>query len=258
MKNSEEIQSKFSNEFNMYYGHGIGINDSNKIESIFKNGLRCSHNQLEFTTIPFGQGSSTLFEENKKEMNNWKHKKSKQIIIVSLPLKYHLLDIVGTPLYGRRQAAFYYSVSQEQANELGIPSGLYLKPEFVMGVYNAEQEEFISNNRYYENLNEKEQEDLKSVVKEKYISILKESGFTFSEYAQVLQTSNITNPLTEDEIKEYDKEVFDSSMLERQLFQMADSGKLSDFHETTDAILNDAQQEKIEKSFEGWLVDDEW
>lgn len=258
MKNIIELESKFSNESNAYYGHGTGANNPEIIESIFKNGLRCSHEQLDFTTIPFGQGSTTLFEESKEEMNNWKHKGSKQIIIASLPLEYHLLDIIGTPLYGKRQAAFYYSVLQEQSSKLGISPGLYLKPEFVMGVYNANQEDFISNERYYENLPEEEQVKLMNEIKKQYINVLKESGFTFSEYAQILQVSNMKNPLTEDEIKEYDKEVFDSEMLEKQLSQMVDDVKFSDFNETANAILNDAQKEQIEGSFEGWSIDDEW
>lgn len=258
MRNIIEIESKFSNEFNAYYGHGTGSNNPEKIESIFKNGLRCSHEQLDFTTIPFGQGSPTLFEENKEEMNNWQHKDSKQIIIASLPLEYHHLDVMGTPLYGKRQAAFYYFVSQEQSNELGISPGLYLKPEFIMGVYDANQKDFIYNERYYENLPEEEQEKLMDEIKKQYINILKESGFTFSEYAEILQVSNMKNPLTEEEIKEYDKEVFDSQMLEKQLSQIANNTKSSDFNETANAILNDAQKEQLESSLEGWSVDDEW
>lgn len=258
MKNIVEIENKFSNESNAYYGHGTGSNNPEIIESIFKNGLRCSHEQLDFTTILFGQGSSTLFKENEEKMNEWQHKESKQIIIASLPLEYHLLDAIGTPLYGKRQAAFYYSISQEQSYELGISPGLYLKPEFVMGVYDANQKDFISNERYYENLQEKEQEKLMNEIKKQYINILKDSEFTFSEYAQILQASNIKNPLTEDEIKECDKEISDSKMLEKQLSQMADNVKLSDFNETANAILKDAQKEQETASLEGASIDDEW
>lgn len=83
--NKSEIIQIFNNEKNNYYGHGIGQETPGKINSIFNNGLRCSHESLYFTTKSFGRGSNSLFEEQKEKMDNWDHKDSKQIIIVSLP-----------------------------------------------------------------------------------------------------------------------------------------------------------------------------
>ena len=98
--NDEEIKNKFSNESNVYYAHGIGDNNPQIVESIFNNGLRCSHDQLYFTTVTLGSGSSTLFEDNEELINNWPHKDSKQIIIASLPQKFHLLDTDTTNYRG--------------------------------------------------------------------------------------------------------------------------------------------------------------
>lgn len=51
-----DIGKYFSNEENSYYGHGIGGGDENTVQSILKNGLRCSHEQLAYTTVEFRRG----------------------------------------------------------------------------------------------------------------------------------------------------------------------------------------------------------
>ncbi len=253
MKESE-IKSKFCNERNVYYGHGIGPDNEKVVKLIFENGLRCSHEQLYFTTECFGQGEPTLFEESVEEMNHWEHKDSKQIIIASLPLAYHLLEVRGTPLYGKRQAAFYHFISPEQSDKSGISSGFYLKPEFVMGVYDANQKDFISNEKYYENLPEKEQNNLMNEVKKKYIDILMESGFSFSEYSQFLEVSNIKNPLTKEEIEEGDK-ILDFQKAKQQVRKVTENLKISDFDKTTQQMKNQIQENPLTKEVS---IDDEW
>lgn len=73
----EEIKEKFNNSSNMYYGHGMGAYSEDKKLSIFENGLRCSHDQLYFTTITLGKGAQTLFEEKEELLNNWEHERFK-------------------------------------------------------------------------------------------------------------------------------------------------------------------------------------
>lgn len=153
----KDIKKEFANQANQYYAHGIGAYDENIIKSIFENGLRCSHNELYWTVLEFGKGSDTLFEENEELLDNWEHKGSKHIMIASLPEVFHLLDVKGTPLFQKRHAAFYNTISPEEASQLGISPGLYLKPEFIRGMYDANKKDFIENDRYYENLPEQEQ-----------------------------------------------------------------------------------------------------
>lgn len=201
-----EIRNKFKNSSNCYYGHGIGAYDEKKMKSIFDNGLRCSHEQLYFTTIALGLGSENLFDENSDLLNNWEHKDSRQIIIASVPIKYNLLDITGTDLYGMGQAAFYNEISQDEAQKLNIAPGYYLRPEFVLGMYDADKKEFVSNDNYYENLKQSEQDLLFYEIKNRYIKIIKEAGYSLKEYGEILDSINWENPLTSEEILQIDSD----------------------------------------------------
>ena len=203
----KEIENKFANEGNQYYAHGIGAYDKNVIKSIFENGLRCSHNELYWTVLEFGKGSDSLFREKEAIMNNWEHKDSKHIMIASLPEVFHLLDVKGTALFQKRHAAFYNNISPEEASKLGISPGLYLKPEFIMGMYDAEKKDFVVNDRYYENLPEKEQRKVLEDVKKQYIDIISNSDWTLAEYAQILEDIGIECPLTPEEISNDGKEI---------------------------------------------------
>ncbi len=260
--NKEDISSSFNNTGNVYYGHGIGADSQEVIDSIFENGLRCSHEQLYFTTIALGEGSDRLFEKTEETMNNWKHKDSKQIIIASLPKEYHLLAPMGTVLYGKGQAAFYNYFSQDEASKLGIASGYYLKPEFVSGVYDANTHSFTSNEKYYENLPSQEQKKIFEEVKRQYIDLLKGGPWTLEEYAEILKrTSGTQIPLTPEEIATADKEVFEAKKLEEQLQRIAEKSKQSDFKDATSEIRTEAQQQGIENeeeiyTDEGWSMDD--
>lgn len=203
----KEIENKFANEGNQYYAHGIGAYDKNVIKSIFENGLRCSHNELYWTVLEFGKGSDSLFREKEALMNNWEHKGSKHIMIASLPEVFHLLDVKGTALFQKRHAAFYNNISPEEASKLGISPGLYLKPEFIMGMYDAEKKDFVVNDRYYENLPEEEQRKILEDVKKQYIDIISNSDWTLAEYAQILEDIGIECPLTPEEISNDGKEI---------------------------------------------------
>lgn len=203
----KDIEKKFANQVNQYYAHGIGVYDEKVIKSIFENGLRCSHNELYWTVLEFGNGSDTLFKEKEELLNNWEHKGSKHIIIASLPGVFLLLDVKGTPLFQKRHAAFYNNISQEEASKLGIAPGLYLRPEFIMGMYDANKKDFIVNDRYYENLPEQEQKRVLNEMKQQYIETIEHSGWTLEEYAQILNDVNIEFPLTQEQIFNRGQEV---------------------------------------------------
>lgn len=202
-----DIEKQFVNQVNQYYAHGIGEYDEKVIKSIFENGLRCSHNELYWTVVEFGKGSDTLFKEKQELLNNWEHKGSKHIMIASLPDAYHLLDVKGTPLFQKRHAAFLNNISQEQASKLGIAPGLYLKPEFIVGMYDANKKDFIENDRYYENLPEQEQKRVLDEIRQQYIETIEKSGWTLEEYAQVLKDVDMEIPLTQEEISNNGKEI---------------------------------------------------
>lgn len=202
-----DIEKQFVNQVNQYYAHGIGEYDEKVIKSIFENGLRCSHNELYWTVVEFGKGSDTLFKEKQELLNNWEHKGSKHIMIASLPDAYHLLDVKGTPLFQKRHAAFLNNISQEQASKLEIAPGLYLKPEFIVGMYDANKKDFIENDRYYENLPEQEQKRVLDEIRQQYIETIEKSGWTLEEYAQVLKDVDMEIPLTQEEISNNGKEI---------------------------------------------------
>lgn len=203
----KDIKKEFANQANQYYAHGIGAYDENIIKSIFENGLRCSHNELYWTVLEFGKGSDTLFEENEELLDNWEHKGSKHIMIASLPEVFHLLDVKGTPLFQKRHAAFYNTISPEEASQLGISPGLYLKPEFIRGMYDANKKDFIENDRYYENLPEQEQKRVLDEIKQQYIETIEKSGWTLEEYVQILEDIDMEFPLTQEEISNRGQEV---------------------------------------------------
>ncbi len=203
----KDIEKQFANQANQYYAHGIGAYDEKVIKSIFENGLRCSHNELYWTTLEFGKGSETLFKEKEQLMNNWEHKSSKHIMIASLPEVFQLLDVSGTPLFQKKHAAFYNNILPEEAEKLGIAPGLYLKPEFIKGMYDVEKKDFIVNDRYYENLPEEEQRKVFEDVNKQYIDTISRSGWTLAEYAQILEDTGMECPLTSKEISNNGKEI---------------------------------------------------
>lgn len=256
--NETEIAEQFSNKENVYYGHGIGADNQAIVDSIFENGLRCSHERLFFTTIALGEGSDQLFESQKGTMDNWKHKDSKQIIIASLPKKYHIINVQNGPLYGKETSAFYNYIPQEEATKLGIAQGYYLKPEFVRGVYDANDRSFTQNDRYYENLPPEEQKKLFDEVKKQYIDLLKGSQWTLEEYAQILERIGGENPLTQEEIDQADSEVFEEETLEKQLQSITESLREADFNQATQGIKEgDLKEldEELEYTDEGGLID---
>lgn len=189
------INSILNNENNEYLGHGTGTDDKEIIKSIMTNGLRCSHNNLYYTTIGLGLGRQ-ISEESINLLKNWPHKDSKIIIIVSMPLKYKILDSIGLGTYNKGNAAYYYKYKENDNSP-------YLMPEFVYGYYDSKKDEFIINPKYYENLTEEEQEKLFTKVKQNYLDILNE-GCGIEKYKSLLSEDIFKNngwifPLTEEE-----------------------------------------------------------
>lgn len=196
-----EINKLLNNPQNMYFGHGTGVENDEVIQSIMNNGLRCSHGSLYFTSVTLGVGSQIL-EPEQEMLKNWPHKDSKNIIIVSLPLQYKILDTVGIPTYNQGDAAYYYIPDEVKRERFSLTNSPYVMPEFIVGYYDARNDSFIQNPRYYENLQEHEQNELLNRVKANYFNIINDS-WGIEEYKEVLKNLGWRFGLTEEELKNF-------------------------------------------------------
>lgn len=195
----------FNNSKNGYYGHGTN-GDKNVIDSIFKYGLRNSHGTLYHTTMTFGPGDQ--IDENVIDLlNNWPHLNSKKIIILSLPIKYHIYDNLDIGTYLKATEAFSYVPSEEEkAKESLLLDGTYTMPEFIKGCYDVEKKEFIANTKYYENLSIDEQNNLFDIVKQNYIRVLEESCGIFNYKDIINYLPYFEFPVNNEDIEKYQVE----------------------------------------------------
>ena len=197
------INNVLNNEENMYYGHGTGIDSPEITNSIIKNGLRCSHGSLYYTSVALGIGNH-IEKEEIDMLKNWPHKNSKIIIIVSLPIKYKILDNPSIGTYNMADAAFYYIPNENIRKEYDLTNSPYVMPEFIAGYYDANNDSFTPNLRYYEKLSKEKQEKLFKQVKQNYLNIIEE-GCGIEEYQAILADLGYEFPLTQEEIIKYSK-----------------------------------------------------
>ena len=159
----------FSNKSNYYFGHGTNASDD-IIEKILAEGLAVIDPEavkgymdtlrgLDSTTIPFGPGNEELFEKHEELLNNWPHKDAKNIVIITLPSKY-VLD-PSSCKYGTDYFETYYTGNEE--------TGYKLRPEFILGIYNANEKSMRINSNYYANLSEEKQKELFEEIEEKSV-----------------------------------------------------------------------------------------
>ena len=198
-----EINKILNNTQNMYFGHGTRTEDSKVIQSIMKYGLRCSHGSLYFTSIALGIGSQ-IAESEQEMLKKWPHNDSKIIVIVSLPLQYKIIDLVGTATYNQGDAAFYYIPDEVTRKNFSLTNSPYVMPEFIVGYYDARNDSFTSNSIYYENLQEHEQSNLLNKVKENYFNII-DSSWGIEEYKEVSKELGWDFGLTEEELKNFQR-----------------------------------------------------
>lgn len=207
-----DLKLIFNNLKNGYYGHGTNGNE-NTLNSIFKYGLRNSHGTLYHTTESLGSGEEILGsgkqinEEVLKKLNNWPHFNLKKIVILSLPLKYHIYDSAAIGTYLKLTEAFSYIPSEEdKVKEPLLIDGSYTMPEFIKGYYDVNTKKFISNPKYYENLSIEEQNKLFDTIKQNYIRILDETCgvLEYKEIVNYLQYFKF--PITDEDIEKYQRE----------------------------------------------------
>lgn len=195
------INNILNNPSNIYYGHGTGIEDKSIINSIMTNGLRCSHGSLYYTSVVLGQGMQ-IPQSQQEMLKNWPHLESKIIVVVSLPIQYKILDIVGSGTYNKGDSAYYYIPSEETREKYSLTNSPYVMPEFVVGYYDARTDTFTRNPKYYENLPQNEQVNLFNQVKENYFNVVDE-GWGIDEYKELVNQTALTFGLTDEEVSKF-------------------------------------------------------
>ncbi|MBR1884494.1 MAG: hypothetical protein IJ809_06175 [Clostridia bacterium] len=167
----EEISSFFADTDDFVLGHGTP-GEEEIVSAIFKEGLIVENSEevefymntlrgLDSTSVALGKGNEKLYNESQQLLNHWEHKDSKDIIIISLPIKYMIPNI---PYIADKYLPFYV---QDTKN-----GGLLLRPEFIKGRYNARNNSFTPNTNFYKNLEPSKQEELISEVKQKFMEMI--------------------------------------------------------------------------------------
>ena len=263
-----EIEDMFRSKQDFYFGHGTPGGEE-VICSILENGLMTVNPEaikfycntlrgLDSTTISLGEGTDFLFSEQKALLDNWPHKGSKDVVIISIPKKYALrvMEVGGlADLY----KAFYTGSKED---------GYKLRPEFIKGIYNADSHAFTPNDNFYQKLEPKQQKNLFDKVKQQYIR-------AYAEYSLVSpEAVEKPLPLNETELEQVTIEwykiqlerlrkdkTFKPDMLDAELHEIASETQMSDFRDTTLSIKDNAQQElegDRDNSEGGWLLLDDW
>ena len=176
------------------------------------NGLRCSHGSLYYTSITLGVGSQ-ISESAQEMLKNWPHKDSKNIVIVSLPLQYKIIDTGLT--YNQGDAAYYYIPDESKRKEFSLTNSPYVMPEFIAGYYDARNDSFISNPRYYENLPKNEQSNLFDKVKENYFNII-DNSLGIDEYKDIVKDLGELGwqfGLTDEEVEKFQRRKKESEIM---------------------------------------------
>lgn len=166
------MKQVMGNPKNIYACHGAGrlIADNATLEEkqiflglVFSEGLRCSHGRISDTTLCFGFGSESLFNENEKTINNWPHLDSKLIVVVGTPFIFYHPVIIDD-----QASAYCYDNFKHLRNVEQNEPTKFLRPEFVVGAYDVTSKKFIENPNYYENLPEEKQKVLFDEVKKQF------------------------------------------------------------------------------------------
>ncbi len=256
-----KIEDIFKNEQDFYFGHGTPGGEQ-VINSILENGLMTVNPDtikvygntlrgLDSTTFLFGKGTDSLFSKQKDLLDNWPHKNSKNVVIISIPRKYALknTEVRLADLY----EAFYIGSEEE---------GYKLRPEFIKGIYNADSHSFTLNDNFYQNLEVCQQEELFREVKQQYI-------MSYAKHSMVAPDKS-ENRFSLDEIELeqlniewYKKQLeglrrdktFNTQMLNTGLHEMSKGAKISDFNDTTHSLIGNVKEDK-ENIDEVWLLDD--
>ena len=268
LSDADKIREAFSDSSVYYLGHGTTGNET-ILKSILQNGLKTVNPKeiraygntlrgLDSTTIVFGSGNSQLFEQEKWELDNWPHKHSQNIVVVSLPKDY-VLRIMDIGTFADPYKPFYVG-SEER--------GFNLRPEFIKGIYNAETHFFTENANFYQSLDEETQKKLFEDIKTAYIKSYAEvSNINPRETSKPLpfneqEMEKISIEWYKEQLKKLREDrTFDEQDLDKGLHDMANEMTKTDFEDATRSVKDSARDGKegeLDKDDDGWEVSDDW
>lgn len=251
---NEDIGKEFNEQSVFYLGHGTPVDES-LLTSILETGLDVGRHGLYFTAEELGSGTDQFFEKIKGKLDNWRHKSSKNIVIVAVPKDYILSKNVS-PLQDHYKPFYVYNEEKQRFS---------LRPEFIKGIYNAETQSFTENVNFYQNLDEETQKKLFEDIKKSYIQCYaKVSDVNPRETMKPL-------PLNEQEMetlcKEWYKEqlrklradrILDEEDIYSELHDMTCDMRKSEFEDTTHFVkdsIRDNREDELDKDDDGWEVD---
>jgi len=180
-----------------YYGHGT-VDSDVVINSIFKYGLRCSHNDMYYTTITLGIGGQ-IPEQVNDLFDKWPHHGYNNIIIVALPTDYHIIDSPGIGTYQERYGAFCYVPDEQMQKQGRLTNSRYVRPEFIVGCYNTKTDNLRLNRRYFRFMYPQKREEFEKQIKEKYLNII-DNACGILEYKELVTELNGSFPISDEEI----------------------------------------------------------
>lgn len=268
LSDESEIKKAFSDSSVYYFGHGT-TGDETVLKSILQNGLKTVNPEeiraysntlrgLDSTTVFLGSGNNQLFEQEKENLNNWPHKDSKNIVIISLPKEY-VLRITEIGTLADQYKPFYIG-SEKQ--------GFNLRPEFIKGIYNAETHSFTENANFYQSLDEATQrrmfEDIKVAYMKSYAEV---SNVNPRETSEPLpfneqEMEKITIEWYKEQLKKFREDrTFDEQALDEELHDMANEMTKTEFENSTRSVkdfVRDSREDEFYKDNDEWEVSDDW
>lgn len=203
----EQLSTILSEEGYICLGHGTGRSgDSDSVvDSIFEKGLRAKDNTLYYTSIGLSTPTPELIKKHEElginppsintletQLNNWKHKNSKKIILIRVPTQFINYEGDRSDLDGEMYGAFM----DEVIDENNIKT-YYLNSAFIIGCYDVQKKAVRLNKKFEKNLSEQTLEKIKKGYKktlEKTQRRLKrlEKRFLIEETVNVLsEQSNV-------------------------------------------------------------------
>ena len=181
----------FKNENNIYFAHGSGTDKKEIIDSIIRDGLRCNHGALQFTSIYLGTKQNVL-EYGKDILENWSYKNSGIVFVISLPKYFCIADREELNTVKKQYLSFCFFPTKEEIEEKQLLKKLHIYKEFIVGYYNSITAEFVFNDNYYELLPQEEQKVFLTKIKENYLKIINESC-DIEKYKELVSKYNIDN-----------------------------------------------------------------
>lgn len=164
-----QLSDVFNNEETLYWGHGTP-GDDEVINSILQMGLKVKDPKavagygfhlegLTSTAVILGLGKDDLFDTVSEQLNNWPHKNSENIVIISLPKEYLLPKL---EISSNVDAYEQFYIGNEE-------DGYKLRPEFIRGVYNSVNHSFTFNENFYENFPDEKKGEFFNELDNSYI-----------------------------------------------------------------------------------------